>query len=171
LSIYCAMAGHKASAATIRNGGHHFARCTRCGADLVEHDDVWTTAPKGYRIVWRAPERELVEPGADANDVEAIDLNPETVEFRTLELIDEAPEPDTLLLTEEATEPEELDPFGFPPLPEAIAPERRSGDRRAPEGSQPKFTGVDRRRGDRRADFGKKAFAPPSRRAASGGLA
>ena len=48
--------------------------------------------------------------------------------------------------------------------PKPPVEERRGGDRRAPPGTQPKFTGVDRRRGDRRASFGKKPFDPRAHR-------
>ena len=61
MSIFCDLSGHRASAETIRNGGHHFARCTRCKADLVEREGAWTSAPKGFRIVWRPAEAEPLE--------------------------------------------------------------------------------------------------------------
>lgn len=58
MSIFCSVGGHRPSEQRIRNAGHHFARCTRCGADLVEVDERWSTAPAGFRIIWKAA-REL----------------------------------------------------------------------------------------------------------------
>ena len=126
MRIICDLGGHRASAETIRNGGHHFARCTRCNADLVEHEGAWKSAPKGFRIVWKAIEAEPLELTEIASSSE--------------ETAEEAPQP--------------------------VVQERRGVDRRAPAGTQPKFTGVDRRRGDRRASFGKKPFAARMQRPA-----
>lgn len=42
----------------MRNAGHHFARCTRCNSDLIEAEGRWSTAPKGFRIIWKAMPRE-----------------------------------------------------------------------------------------------------------------
>lgn len=50
----CAFKGHSAAAQTIRNQGYHFARCGRCGTDLLEQDGKWAAAPQGFRIVWRS---------------------------------------------------------------------------------------------------------------------
>jgi hypothetical protein len=58
----------------MRNAGHHFARCTRCGGDLVEADGRWSTAPKGFRIIWKAVPRE-VEPVLELCD--ELELQPE----------------------------------------------------------------------------------------------
>lgn len=58
MSILCSIGGHSASEERIRNAGHHFARCTRCGNDLVEADGRWSTAPRGFRIIWKAVPRE-----------------------------------------------------------------------------------------------------------------
>jgi hypothetical protein len=54
----CSISGHSVSEQRIRNGGHHFARCTRCSADLVEKDGRWSVAPRGFRIIWKAVSRE-----------------------------------------------------------------------------------------------------------------
>ena len=170
MSILCELTGHRASENRIRNAGHHFARCTRCNADLVERESRWTTAPKGYRIIWRAAEQEPLELTVEALQLEApepeapepVALQPVEAEegswpvFNVARAIEAMPEPEP--------EPEPLELIAEPAVAEA--PERRrSRDRRAPPGTQPKFTGVDRRRGDRRADFGKKPFEPKRRSA------
>ncbi len=142
MSIFCDLAGHRASAQTIRNGGHHFARCTRCNADLVEHDGAWTAAPKGFRIVWKPA-------GAEPLELTEVALATEVAPKPVVEA-------EPLGLAEVAAAIEEA--------PKPVVEERRGGDRRAPPGTQPKFTGVDRRRGDRRASFGKKPFDPRANR-------
>jgi uncharacterized C2H2 Zn-finger protein len=38
------------------NRGQCFTRCSRCGADLVRRKGFWGPVPKGFRIVWKAPE-------------------------------------------------------------------------------------------------------------------
>jgi hypothetical protein len=48
----CRLKGHRPGERIIRNGGRAFARCRRCGADLVEIDGAWRAPPKGARIVW-----------------------------------------------------------------------------------------------------------------------
>jgi hypothetical protein len=54
----CSISGHSPSGQRIRNAGHHFGRCTRCNADLVENDGRWSTAPRGFRIIWKEVPRE-----------------------------------------------------------------------------------------------------------------
>jgi hypothetical protein len=58
VSILCSIGGHSPSEQRIRNAGYHFARCTRCSADLVERDGRWSCAPRGFRIIWKAVPRE-----------------------------------------------------------------------------------------------------------------
>jgi CheY-like chemotaxis protein len=53
-TITCAIRGHAPGAEQSRNGGLTFARCRRCGADLVRKEGVWHPVPRGYRVVWRA---------------------------------------------------------------------------------------------------------------------
>jgi hypothetical protein len=179
--MFCALAGHRPSPTTIENAGHLFTRCARCAADLIQLQGRWQSAPSGFRIVWRAAapgeavavgpgadapveaqrldaqeqpllsesetldlELEAVAPSADADlEAESLDFEVETREFQVEALLDEAM----------ATEPAEA------PAP---APERRGVDRRAPPGTQPKFTGVDRRRGDRRGSFGRNRRPGPA---------
>jgi hypothetical protein len=56
--LICSISGHSASEQRIRNAGHHFARCTRCNADLVENDGRWSTAPRGFRVIWKSVPQE-----------------------------------------------------------------------------------------------------------------
>ena len=71
VSILCSVGGHSPSEQRIRNGGHHFARCTRCNSDLIESDGRWATAPRGFRIIWKAVPREA-EPVLElVNELEA----------------------------------------------------------------------------------------------------
>jgi uncharacterized Zn finger protein (UPF0148 family) len=70
LGFKCRIKGHAPGERIVRNAGLGFARCTRCGADLVEKDGKWSIPPKGARIVW-APretigEAEPVETAAPA---------------------------------------------------------------------------------------------------------
>ena len=53
MSLTCALAGHRPSERTIRNGGYHFSTCERCKTDLVEDEAGWAKPPPGFRIVWR----------------------------------------------------------------------------------------------------------------------
>ena len=52
--LICRFAGHSPEAKIISNAGHRFTRCARCCSDLVDTDGRWSTAPKGFSIVWRA---------------------------------------------------------------------------------------------------------------------
>jgi hypothetical protein len=67
VKLFCSIGGHSASEQRMRNAGHHFARCTRCGIDLVEHEGRWSTAPKGFRIIWKSVPREA-EPILELQD-------------------------------------------------------------------------------------------------------
>jgi hypothetical protein len=64
VSILCSISGHNTSEDRISNAGHQFARCTRCSADLIEIDSRWATAPRGFRIVWKAVPKTAEEPSA-----------------------------------------------------------------------------------------------------------
>jgi hypothetical protein len=55
--LICSLKGHRPGEKIIRNGGRAFARCARCGVDLIETDGQWRTPPKGARIVWRPSDR------------------------------------------------------------------------------------------------------------------
>lgn len=142
MTIHCALAGHRASSETIFNGGHNFARCTRCRTDLVEQQGKWAPPPKGFRIVWR--KAQAAAAGADRSG-DVLELASALAAEPELPLPSEA-SADWL----EAAEAEA-------PQTEMPAPlERRRVDRRAP-GSHPNFAGPDRRRQQRRQEFGKRA--------------
>jgi CheY-like chemotaxis protein len=55
MSMVCALRGHAPGDRQVRNRGYTFARCRRCGADLIRQGETWLPVPKGYRIVWKAP--------------------------------------------------------------------------------------------------------------------
>jgi CheY-like chemotaxis protein len=57
-TITCAVRGHSPGAEQIENAGVVFARCRRCGTDLVRRKGPWQPVPKGYRVVWRAGNEE-----------------------------------------------------------------------------------------------------------------
>ena len=79
--LICSISGHSVSEQRIRNAGHHFARCTRCNADLVENDGRWSTAPRGFRVIWKAVAQDVLdlehefqpepEPEASSDEAEA----------------------------------------------------------------------------------------------------
>ena len=155
MSIYCALAGHLASSDTIFNGGHNFARCTRCNTDLVEQAGTWSTAPTGFRIVWRKAEG--AEEGYSAlGDV--LDLATSLAAEPTLpapkSAAEEAGDDTHVPVEQAAAEAEET------AMPAPL--ERRRIDRRAPGGSHPNFGGPDRRRQPRRQEFGKRTGAKAS---------
>ena len=152
MTIYCALAGHRASPDTISNGGHNFARCARCKADLVEQAGAWSSPPKGFRIVWRKAEGSVREHSA----LDVIELATAlAAEPEAPSIVEPTPEAETELLLEE-TAPEEAEPPLAAPL------ERRRVERRAPGGSHPNFAGPDRRRQHRRQEFGKRTGARAS---------
>ena len=90
-----------------------------------------------------AADRIEVEVDTGEPEVEALGLEAEILDLEMEAVLDRA-------MADETPEfPKE--PAPVPPP----APERRGVERRAPPGTQPKFTGVDRRRGDRRGSFGR----------------
>ena len=54
--LRCKFQGHIPDERIIESHGRRFARCARCGVDLIEHEGGWQTPPKGQRIVWAAVE-------------------------------------------------------------------------------------------------------------------
>lgn len=148
MTIFCALTGHRASSDTIFNGGHNFARCTRCRTDLVQQRGQWTTPPKGFRIVWR--KGEAAAAGAGAVD-DVLELASSLAAAPELPL---ASEPAVAWLEEAEAEAADTD------MPAPL--ERRRIDRRAPGGSHPNFAGPDRRRQQRRHEFGKRTAGKSS---------
>jgi hypothetical protein len=126
VSLLCSIGGHSASGQRIRNAGHHFARCARCNADLVESEGRWATAPRGFRVIWKA----VPDKGAEL----------------VLELEDEF-EPDVrpALETAEEEQPEA-----------ELHPERRGLERRVNRYALAYKGIERRRDRDRRQSFGKK---------------
>lgn len=54
MSLLCALGGHEAGAGEIYNGGYYFARCRRCGRDMIRSGAAWRMVPDGHRVVWRS---------------------------------------------------------------------------------------------------------------------
>ena len=54
--LRCKFQGHIPDERIIESHGRRFARCARCGADLIEQNGSWQTPPRGQRIVWAAVE-------------------------------------------------------------------------------------------------------------------
>ncbi|HEX6374767.1 MAG TPA: hypothetical protein VFZ91_03500 [Allosphingosinicella sp.] len=54
MSLLCAMGGHEAGGGEVYNGGYYFARCRRCGRDMIRCGAAWQMVPSGHRVVWRS---------------------------------------------------------------------------------------------------------------------
>jgi hypothetical protein len=50
----CRIQGHGPGEPIVESHGRRFARCARCGADLIESEGGWQTPPRGMRIAWAA---------------------------------------------------------------------------------------------------------------------
>ncbi|HEX2763249.1 MAG TPA: hypothetical protein VHM92_05315 [Allosphingosinicella sp.] len=53
MSLLCALGGHEAAPGEVYNGGYYFARCRRCGEDMIRSGAAWRMVPEGHRVVWR----------------------------------------------------------------------------------------------------------------------
>jgi hypothetical protein len=53
MSLLCALGGHEAGTGEVYNGGYYFARCRRCGRDMIRCGAAWQMVPGGHRVVWR----------------------------------------------------------------------------------------------------------------------
>jgi hypothetical protein len=63
MSLLCALGGHEAGSGEVYNGGYYFARCRRCGLDMIRSGAAWRMVPEGHRVVWRSGRhRHSVEP-------------------------------------------------------------------------------------------------------------
>lgn len=63
MSLLCALGGHEAAPGEVYNGGYYFARCRRCGDDMIRSGAAWRMVPKGHRVVWAGGcRRHSVEP-------------------------------------------------------------------------------------------------------------
>ena len=56
MSIFCLSGTHLLPADPVANQGFTFARCTRCGRDLMRLGNAWRRPPRGFRIVWKGGE-------------------------------------------------------------------------------------------------------------------
>jgi hypothetical protein len=65
MDLICRIAGHRAETRIVENEGRRFSRCVRCRVDLVESSGRWSTAPRGYRIVWKEAELLLDTPSEE----------------------------------------------------------------------------------------------------------
>ena len=150
VSIACALTGHRASERTIRNGGRHFASCTRCRADLVETQGRWTTAPAGFRIVWKSVREEPVSPPSQDEALPPLLLDDPVPEEEVpgMELQEEVLREPLPAFLQKRTASDRAG--GLPD-------ERRRVERRVNRYAVA-YTGIERRRSrDRRTNFGKKA--------------
>ena len=67
MSLLCALGGHEAGAGEVYNGGYYFARCRRCGRDMIRCGAAWQMVPNGHRVVWRSGRgRHSLEPDLSA---------------------------------------------------------------------------------------------------------
>lgn len=73
MSIACRSGNHCLPADPILNQGFAFARCTRCGRDLLRAGGSWREPPRGFRIVWKGSAAAAA--GADPAQL-AFDLAP-----------------------------------------------------------------------------------------------
>jgi hypothetical protein len=51
--MFCTLGGHEAGASEIYNGGYYFARCRRCGTDMIRCGAAWQKVPSGHKVVWK----------------------------------------------------------------------------------------------------------------------
>jgi hypothetical protein len=54
--LLCGLGLHRAGRVLGHNNGYSFARCARCGRDLVREPGGKWREPRGYRVVWRTLE-------------------------------------------------------------------------------------------------------------------
>jgi hypothetical protein len=54
--LLCGLGLHRAGRVVGHNNGYSFARCARCGRDLVREPGGKWREPRGYRVVWRTLE-------------------------------------------------------------------------------------------------------------------
>lgn len=53
MSLLCGLGYHTAPGVPRWNDGYYFARCTRCGVDLIRTPFSGWRVPNGYRVVWQ----------------------------------------------------------------------------------------------------------------------
>jgi hypothetical protein len=57
----CTSGRHSPAHPIVRNQGFDFSHCRHCACDLIRSDRSWRTVPRGFRVVWRGPERPLTD--------------------------------------------------------------------------------------------------------------
>ncbi len=93
LPLLCALGRHKTDPLVQWNDGYYFAKCRRCGLDLVRTTFGGWTVPRGYRVVWQedAPRTpSAVRPSA-ARLVHAHAAPDDIGESESVAAIDDAP--------------------------------------------------------------------------------
>jgi len=53
-SLWCAIVGHRVEHEPVWNQGFYFARCTRCGEDVIRVPGEKWHIPRNARVVWRS---------------------------------------------------------------------------------------------------------------------
>jgi len=53
MNLSCLLGRHSPVPSDVRNLGLRFSQCRCCGSDMIHFRGSWTTAPRGFRIVWR----------------------------------------------------------------------------------------------------------------------
>lgn len=67
MPLLCRLGAHRPGNAPVWNHGFYFARCRRCGTDLVRTTYSGWRAPRGYRVSWQTtPPESVVAAEADA---------------------------------------------------------------------------------------------------------
>lgn len=71
MSFACLAGNHAPNPNPVLNQGFAFARCTRCGRDMMRSHNAWRRAPKGFRIVWKRRPATKPDPAQLALDLSA----------------------------------------------------------------------------------------------------
>lgn len=123
--LLCGLGLHRGGQVLGHNNGYSFARCERCGRDLVREPGGKWREPRGYRVVWRTlkdaeargdwfrrPERAALAPSAPQPEAKAgLEIQTVLDELPTAPAA-EAEEPaEPPAHAPQATAPEPLDPW------------------------------------------------------------
>ena len=66
MRLLCALGRHRPSSRVIPNEGRLYSRCPTCESDIILVGQIWRTAPRGYRVIWKdAPAPEPSPPEAE----------------------------------------------------------------------------------------------------------
>lgn len=69
MSLSCFIQGHFASEEQVWNRGYSFAKCRRCGCDMIRSDGGWDIVPRGHRVVWKSGPGEHSRPAGYARNL------------------------------------------------------------------------------------------------------